>query len=918
MVESLSQNEINIEVPLDRRVLDVDIKFSNKGEKASLVNEGNGVCLKINVSKFENSEAAIGLATREAVYLSTRKELVSQNNDIPESDYLRRVLQLKGLKRLQATQIEEAEELADLKPSYLTYAKQFDYACEYYLLKGVLPEGIDSSVSEAFAGLNMKGKNVLKVMTEGNRTIESTLELFEKYVLPLRKEIQNSDEELKETEGDTYTPPPFGGDLEKMDPEEARFKVTPFIGGYYREGVFRYDDTNYQLVAKSTVKTKFVPQDLPESLDEFKVYTFQGQWPGSFQAGKETLLPLPYTATKQALPLPVTLEPAGKFEIMRDTFGCFSLVPIEGAVIEDGVEFSFKFIMCKNEDTVLNDDPIEADSQIYELKIDEESQEMLEQIRANVFLKPIDKARALVSRTKQRFDYPKEEEMPEMNAKYMAAKKDVLLAMREHGKADCHWSNNSAMILGHELELSWRVAHGYYLSKHPDVNFAPVGGIGHEWSEVWDESKGEWIKLDATPPQKNDKEDENNEESEADNPGEDGDEDQDSSEGDVEESGLVDLSEEELDNLLNLDEELVEDGIEKIAEAVFKARTKVDKKAWTKVKGFIDMVNSIKIPQNEQLSENDGVNRFIRAEKGTLEREWQKLFALIVKRRRIKQRAFKGPRPNSEGDYVDDFVSSYIGLLSGDDDPVDSKVEATKIREILDVAEFEEDSIIDLTSSMEATDNYGNVMRVEQKKLILSLLYQLMKLNSSLNDSRIKSKLSNPLEIKSSVASIHGAEENGSGLWSILKTSKESITEEVLVNLARELDETSPGSGDLLSALRTYREGISEKTEKRLKAGKLVKMLTIYSDGNMYCKACGHEGCNVRMHREAIQSTQDEVRKLREMGVIVQGIGFTQKAEAIKTICWDTEDPDSAVVIDDVKQAVMIRQKMLVKHLKKM
>jgi hypothetical protein len=256
--------------------------------------------------------------------------------------------------------------------------------------------------------------------------------------------------------------------------------------------------------------------------------------------------------------------------------------------------------------------------------------------------------------------------------------------------------------------------------------------------------------------------------------------------------------------------------------------------------------------------------------------------------------------------------------MSDNPDPMGYEMDAEKKKTMLDVTEFEEDSIIDLTSSMDSTDDHGNMMRVEQKKVILGILNQLMKLNKNLNDSRTRGTLREPLQIRSQVYSIHGSGQKNRGLWSVLKSRRETLTEEILMNLADEMDKTTPGAGDLLSAIRAYKATLTPEILKKLKTGKYVKMLTVYSDGNMYCSACGCESCNVEMHHENIRAIQKEVEELRALGVTVQGIGFTEKARAIEVICRDPEDPDSATVIDDVSGAALARQKMLIKQLKKL
>jgi hypothetical protein len=905
-------------LPEAREVFGVRIEFTENGKKAEFINRAELPILQVNVKKFPTRDDAVYAALKEATTLAERTELVREKDaelkELSENPkLLRRIIELRGLKRLVLWDAEQAMFLAEMMPTGLTYSQQFDYACEQYILTGQFPENLPKNTQEAIDGIprNDDDKVPLSYIVEEQRVLSNAGNLYRRFVHPAKKSLLEIDKKLKETESDEYVPPPFGGEMEPMDPEKARFKVTPFCGGYYRGEVFRYNPETLRLEADSTDKETFNPVDLSENIDEMTQYTFEGVWPGSFFPGKEPIIPLPYNKEQNALPLPATLEPKDKFTIMRSRHGVFSLEP--KGEIPDGTPFRFKFILSKTADNKINDEPLPEDTEKWRGTFDDKTRQDIENIGANVFLSQPDRARAVASTTRSRFIYPKDEQIPEMDSRYGIAGLQLLPSMDEHGLADCHWGNNHATIAGRELGIPWRVIHGYFISRHPDVEFAAVGGIGHEWSEIWDnsasdEEDNEWMKLDATAQKENDEEEENKEE-------------EDLGDIEVEESGILELTEEEIDEIIRKTADIKPEEKD-ISQALFQKRTKIDAKVWSRVKKFIDAVNAIQIPTEDQIPEDAGIRmelkRRITAPHGTLQREWQKLFALICKHRTIEKRAFRGPVPRSEGDYIDDFVAATIGVLSGDPDPVDSKVIARRKKEVLDVTEWDEDVICDLTASTEETDEYGNVIKVEQKKLILSLLHNEMELNNALNDSRTRNNLREPVQIRSAVYSIRGSGRNDRGIWTLMKESKESITEQLLCQLADELNNTSPGSGDLRSALRAYKESITEEVKAKLQSGKFVKILTIYSDGNMYCKQCGHEGCKVEMHQEEIAATKKEIAELREMGVIVQGIGFTNKARAIKTICHDERYPHAAEVVDDVSKALVAQHKMRINHLKRL
>jgi len=908
-------------------LFDIPINFCSEGKKFALITDQKGQrVIQVNAAKFKTSEEARQAGFLEAATLDAMKKELSlsaeQFLEIMKENPVsaKAVMRLRAIANLKMAEPEIAEEIAQTIPATLTWRQQFDWLCQQYLLTGKLPVETGEEIKLSGAKLSPDGeRNVLDFIVQENRSLRSAIKLYEKHVKPLLQGIKDQEQENRKTESDDYVPPPSSGETEPLDPNTVRFKVSPFLGGYYRGQVFRYSPKEQKLVAREGTKTTFNPQSLPENLEELKQYTFSGV----YLPDEENILPLP----PEALPLPATLKPADLFTLMRSKLGVFSIEPKDFQKTDQAIPFEFTFVMAKTADNRIDDEPEAEDLEIIEGNLGEKFEAFSTTLGQEKLLPPKDKARATVSFIRQTLKYPKQEEMAEMNEKYLAAGRELLPTIEQHGITDCHWSNIAGSELNKRLGVPSRVPTGFFVHRHPDVDFAPIGGIGHAWSEVYIENQVEakdpWIRMDATPPQES--EEENQEEKNGGGQAMKADEtkaaeemEEDGSE--VEESGVLDMTEEEL---ARLQEELltVEPLQSEIAEALFKARTKVNSADWKVVKDFVDSVNKTQVPPDSQIPETPAfLQAFgdqIKAPKGTLEREWQKLFCLICKNRSIKRKAFRGPVRQSEGIRLRDPVEAYTDIMAGDPDPGGYEMEATKKKNILDVTEFDEDAIIDLTSSMNDTDAQGHVMRVEQKKAILASLYQVMRLNERLNDSRTASQMRERVTINSTVYSIHGGGKNR-GNYACLKSTDEKITEEVMVNLSREMDNTTPGSGDLLSALKKYRQGINEQLAGKIKAGKFVKLLTIYSDGNMWCSACGQESCNVEMHRGNIAAIQEEVKALRKMGVIVQGIGFTQNGRSIKAICEDRANPDSAVIVDDVSKAILARQKNLVKHLKKL
>lgn len=175
-------------------------------------------------------------------------------------------------------------------------------------------------------------------------------------------------------------------------------------------------------------------------------------------------------------------------------------------------------------------------------------------------------------------------------------------------------------------------------------------------------------------------------------------------------------------------------------------------------------------------------------------------------------------------------------------------METVKSAERVDVTEFEDDLVLDLTESMKQSGAY-----LDQKKMVLSGSFNLMGLNRRLNLSYNKSRMRSPIAVKTHVASFRGETSH-----SVHHTRDEEMDEKKLVALYDALDQTRVGAGNLLAALRTYKATVTDGMKKAIRAGKLRKVATIVSDGEI-----ADQGSVAR-----------EVAELRVMGIVVQGIGF--------------------------------------------
>lgn len=204
---------------------------------------------------------------------------------------------------------------------------------------------------------------------------------------------------------------------------------------------------------------------------------------------------------------------------------------------------------------------------------------------------------------------------------------------------------------------------------------------------------------------------------------------------------------------------------------------------------------------------------------------------------------------------------------------------------------------MDLTSSMSSPGTSGALPVEEQKKMILAGLYNLMKLNDRLHLDANRMAMCHPLTLRSHLQAFKGEK-----TVELLHNPTKALDKKALARLFQELDQTQIGEGNLLGALQAYEASITDETLQKIKANKLLKVLTIVSDGAVANQA------------EVAQT----VSRLRRKGIVVQGIGFGAQAESIRVLCHDETHEDSAVVIEDVRQATLTRHHLLLQHLKKL
>jgi hypothetical protein len=864
------------ELPAPFEILGTSIVFTRSGPAISVDKALMGAVIKLNPSRFPSLETAVRTASIKAVELAEMRAFVRENPRsaiavLSSSKSYQQILKLQGLRRFAGeARPEDLQLITSAGTENLTLSQQFTFACEHFALTGEFPANLAPEVQQILDEIpaSKRGLHRIDEIVSQEHSPESNIIFYKKIQAAFQKIRELEKQQTAKFE---YKPQIGAGEQEPLDPESIETRVTPFYGGYYRGNVCYFDPDDQQIVQEVSGAFPFEPSAEPDS-ERFKIYTYETTFnPGSGAGAGANRLEMPYNA----FPLISTLAPKN-LQILRTKSGIFylapkALAPKVGSGKPPKTKVSFQFVIAKTADNILNDTP-EGQPEAIGEPLDQETEEFIQQMSAQPFLSPKTFASRAAAFTRKKFKYPPDENSRnQMNQLYLQSGRAALQAICRHGITDCYWSNIFCGELLKRLGQNHRLIAGHYIQKDPRFEFAAVAGIGHAWGEIFNGE--EWEKVDATPAK------------EKPEPPEEEPEEQDPQDGDFGESEppeeQPEMTPEEISLLFR---ELINQTNQQKPPTnaeIFERENGVSLAEWQKVESFIKQVNGTSIPAETAI---DG-----RA--GTIEQEWDKLFQLIYKRREIPVEAYRGPVAQSEGSYLDDDVDAAIDLLAHEQDPMGWKLETEKRHEQIEITEFDDDAILDLTASM------GGSPLEEQKKMLLSGLYNLMMINDRLGLDSHKNKMDLPVTLRSHVISFQGDTK-----VTVQKQLTDPIDKKALVGLYRQLDKTEGGGGNLLGSLQAYEAALEadQKTQQKLHRRKMIKVLTIVSDG----------GVPDQSQAMAI------IARLRQKGVIVQGIGFGTAAQDIRVICHDPLDPEAGKVITDVRDAVPTRHKMLTRALK--
>ncbi len=252
----------------------------------------------------------------------------------------------------------------------------------------------------------------------------------------------------------------------------------------------------------------------------------------------------------------------------------------------------------------------------------------------------------------------------------------------------------------------------------------------------------------------------------------------------------------------------------------------------------------------------------------------RELFERIISKRLKRMPEPKYPLP--EGDELEYPAEAVVRTRAGEAEPdVWSDTEFYE-KEGDFVGDFDISLVGDTSISM--AEN-GGEKRDEQKKGLVLVMEALSEFSERLEE--IRSRLRYDLHVRNELWVFGNSAE-------CVKSLSDELTEKDRVSMYRRLGSTSGSTEDFL-VLEKLLASVTEEEITRMREGKLKKIVIVMTDGDS----------------DDAKRVQELLGKLREIGVIVVGVGITEEGKSALTtyapearLC--TEAPELAVVLGEL------------------
>ncbi|MCF6276218.1 MAG: hypothetical protein L3J07_00015 [Candidatus Magasanikbacteria bacterium] len=652
--------------------------------------------------------------------------------------------------------------------------------------------------------------------------------------------------------------------LKEGEKVPAIWSITPAYGGYYKERSFSvWNDTkNVWTEGESSysdveVVALCVEEDLKKGLVNLKMSA-------RITCGKWTSLPTPYTHSFHKI------EAGSKnYSIQKDQNGDL-IIFVDG----DGEELDITVVLSPNLDKRFTSKQEDIKLPNMPSEFSEETNNQLEHIKKNK-RGNLARAFATASYVKKRITYlaPKDQEESDYyNSFYNNHEKGFSSAVDEIKKADCDVANTYFAALCSKINIPIRHCIGHSVKGKDEQNASNINsGTGHGWSEVWDEVKKEWKRVDATPP--GDSQLEENEEEE---------ESSDNIPGDYGEQEAVGPTNEELEKL----REKLKEHTEKLSytkeERELAEHAGIEHKEARQIVKEIHEAENTRLPNGEKIV--DALSR---------------LFNTIVESRKTLVSGYEGPvRRREGGEAIEDIVRHSIGVRARETDPASREKPKEKTEEKEFIGGFDLYIIADKSGSMHSTVDGKPLWKMQRQAeyLIFSSLYRFHR-----NLKRASLQEKNALSVRTQGVSFRGS---GPDEIDLDKQLSSEFSSKDKVKLWHSLTNVGGGNGDVAALAYVY-EQIKSESEEATKNKKDTKLRLVIA-----CSDGGYTNNDTK-------TMQELSKKLGKLNTIVVGIGLTETAQNVREV-MDNPPYSYGALIENVDDLPAVVAKYLVSEIIKL
>lgn len=904
--------EVEPKLPETEQRLGWRIEYVSDSNRKAIAANPTLRMVTVNVDKYHSRDAARFHGTIEAARAyglgnTVREVSVEELSSLmlEHPSIVSDLCLFEGLGFLQRNESVSALPLTDQFPLADSYEAEFRNACAWCVLTGAFP-AVSEKVNEQLTTLPVSPKTGLHLLTalgSGEKSFEIRKRNYTQYIAPALEKLRAVDRDLKDLASDSFIPSTDTSQLEQLSEDEIFMRIEPFVGGYAPERVYsEVDWASMSMVDPGVASARWKePTDI--------VLPKRSLFIGVFDSDA---LDQPYRIPLQSTAIPITESLTSSYALRRDDYGCYLLERSQSSVKDpqkEKVTVSFEFGLSKDGHEWMMREPTEKEKAIPQEIVQTfsgETRAFLEELSES---RITDRACAIrvAKRVQEMLEYVQDSAVGKV---YEAAGTNYFAQLERLKKADCDVSNFYGLALLRALGIPCMMAIGYHVKRDKRFSFAALAGSRHAWLYYYDRDIQQWEKIDMTPPSQDEPQGEEEDGSDGEGFGfrEEG-------EGriepvETEESDIVRVwSAEELAELVSVLQQTSQSAQEanlfprgESPASLFEKEYGVPLEQWEIVRAYIDRVDATPIPRDETIE---------RIADSTIGEEWRSIFELLLIAYQLPDARRQQMVRQSQGDDLIDPTSAAIDVLSGVQDPFGYANKRRALRTEHLPINFSNDMLLDLTASMEARDENGTLLKEAQRQFVLSDLFHGFKLNEEL--SQHEAELGVVPYVTNALYSIHGAG------FAEQSRGPERMTIQRIARLYDELNATTKGAGNMLGALRAYRETIFATPDliRQIKEGEILKTLTIISDGNLWCSMCGKEECTYQLHAGVISQTSALVNELRSIGVFVNAIGFTVLSKPVVEIFKDTNNPRASQVARDVRQAVMLHHGQIAQSLER-